>query len=92
MRIEFSKKAIKFLDKITEAEKEKIRKKLKFLVESVENDGYLPQKELSIKKLRGKWHPKKRMKVGKIRIIFDIDYSSKKIKIYAVDNRGDIYK
>jgi mRNA interferase RelE/StbE len=47
---------------------------------------------MDIKSLKGDWKPYLRLRIGKIRIIFLIDIENNILKIYDIDNRGDIYK
>ena len=49
MRIKFSRSAVRFLDKITEKDKERIRQKIKALVLSIEEQGIIPFQEMDIK-------------------------------------------
>lgn len=92
MKIIFSKNAVKFLEKLTEREKEKVRGKVKSLVMSIENEGLIPFKELSIKKLEGEWKGFLRMRLGKIRVVFKIDRVKDELQVYEIDFRGNIYK
>jgi mRNA-degrading endonuclease RelE of RelBE toxin-antitoxin system len=91
VKVEFSNNALKFLRRLNSQENDKIRKKLSELVLFLETYQYLPFKEFAIKKLKGNWKPKKRMRIGKIRIIFDYFEDSNSIKIYEIDYRGNIY-
>ncbi len=93
MRVKFSKRALKFLDRLKEKDKEKVRLKLKVLITSITDKGIIPFKKLKIKQLKGEWKGFLRMRSGKIRIIFRIDKEEGIILIYdEIDFRGDIYK
>lgn len=92
MRIKFSRSAVRFIDKIVEKDKERIQKKIKYLVLSIDQYGIIPFKELEIKKLSGEWTGFFRMRIGKIRIIYRIDKEKNELLIYEIDYRGDIYK
>ncbi len=92
MKIKFSKSALKFIEKLKEREKEKVRLKLKSLFISLEEQGIIPFKELDIKKLDGKWYGFFRMRIGKIRVIFKIDKENQLLLVYEIDFRGSIYK
>jgi len=92
MKIEFSRSALKFIEKLGEKDKEKVRLKLKSLLISLEGQGIIPFRELDIKKLDGKWSGVFRMRVGKIRTIFKIDKDNQVLLIYEIDFRGSIYK
>ncbi len=92
MKIEFSRSAIKFIEKLKDVDKEKVRLKLKFLLISLGERGIIPFRELDIKKLDGKWSGFFRMRVGKIRVIFKINKDNQVLLIYEIDFRGSIYK
>jgi mRNA-degrading endonuclease RelE of RelBE toxin-antitoxin system len=91
MKAEFSKPAIKFIEKLDIKTQSRIRIKLLRFISLVEEHGVLPSKEFDIKFLKGSWKPLKRMRIGNFRVIFDIDFINKILKIYEIDNRGDIY-
>jgi mRNA interferase RelE/StbE len=55
MEIVLSREAIKFLEKLSAKEAEKIREKLAHLLQSVETEGVIPFNELDIKNLKGEW-------------------------------------
>lgn len=92
MIIKFSKRAIKFLDKLSEKDQEKIRSKIKFLVTSIDEEGIIPFRKIDIKKLDGDWKGFMRLRIGKIRIIFKINREKDEMYIYEIDFRGDVYK
>lgn len=73
MRGRFHNRALKFLDKIDEKDKERIRLKIRSLVGAIEERGIIPFKELDVKRLEGEWEDFLRMRLGKMRIIFRID-------------------
>ena len=92
MTIKLSKNASKFLDSVTEKEKNRIREKVKKLFISLDQNGIIPFKEMDIKKLEGEWNGFLRMRIGKNRVIFKIDSLNKELLIYEIDNRGSVYK
>ena len=51
MRVRFHSRVVKFLEKLDEKEKERIRLKLKSLVSTIEAQGIIPFKELDVKRL-----------------------------------------
>jgi mRNA-degrading endonuclease RelE of RelBE toxin-antitoxin system len=91
MRIEISNSAFKFLENRDEKTRKRIIEKIAILKNSLEEAGIIPYKVLDIKTLKGNWYPHKRLRIGKIRIIFIIDFNSDVIKIQEIDDRGDIY-
>ncbi len=46
MRVRFHNRAVKFLDKLDERDKERIRLKLKSLISTIEEQGIIPFKDL----------------------------------------------
>ena len=52
----------------------------------------MPFQELNIKSLTGDWKGYLRMRIGKIRIVFYLDYVNNEVFIYEIDYRGNIYK
>ena len=91
MRITFSMNSLRFLDKVRSQDKEKVRQKIKKLVEKINDTGIIPYNEFNIKRLKGEWLGYFRMRIGKIRVIFTIDRPEDEIKIVAIDFRGNIY-
>ena len=47
---------------------------------------------VDLKKTSGKWEHCYRVRVGKVRIIFSIDFDRQRVLIEVVDNRGNAYK
>ena len=92
MAIKFRKQAVKFLQKIDPENAQKIRQQLNQLAISIEQKSIIPFTELDIKKMKGDWQGFYRLRINQIRLIFRVDFDSKDIEIYAIGNRGDIYK
>jgi mRNA interferase RelE/StbE len=92
MKVKFHSRAIKFLEKLDEKDRERIRLKLKALVSSVEMQGVIPFKELDIRRLDGDWKGFLRMRSGRMRTIFRIDKEEDVLLVYEIDYRGDVYK
>jgi len=85
-KINYSRDADKF------AERENIRfetreELVKFIKSTTNKDI-----NINVKKLRGSWAGYYRIREGKIRIIFDVDYKNKAIFIEKIDFRGNAYK
>ena len=47
---------------------------------------------INIKRLSGKWEGCSRVRVGKNRIIFSINFERQKVLIEIIDNRGGVYR
>ena len=65
MELFLSKEAVKFLEKLSAKEAEKIREKMAALLEAIESEGMIPFNELDIKSLKGDWKGFLRMRIGK---------------------------
>jgi mRNA interferase RelE/StbE len=92
MAVKFRKQAIKFLEKYSPQEIENIRTSIKSITLAIEEQGIIPFTQLDIKKMKGEWKGFYRLRVGKNRVIFTVDFNSKDITVYAIGARGDIYK
>ncbi|MGL5944465.1 MAG: type II toxin-antitoxin system RelE family toxin [Waterburya sp.] len=92
MAVKFRKQAIKFLEKSNPQEIENIRSSIQLLTLAVEEQRIIPFTELDIKKMRGDWKGFYRLRIGKNRVIFTVNFDLKDITIYAIGARGDIYK
>jgi hypothetical protein len=55
MTLKLSKSALKFLNHLSPKEQLKIKQKLKFLVDGINNNENIPFQELDIKSLTGDW-------------------------------------
>jgi mRNA interferase RelE/StbE len=49
-------------------------------------------RKVEIKKLKGRWKGKYRLRIGNIRVVFDINYDERTIYIVRAGYRGDVYK
>ncbi len=92
MAIKFHKQAIKFIEKVDPDALSRIQEKLNQLLSAVEEQSIIPFTELDIKQMKGEWEGFYRLRVGSIRLIFTVDTASGDIEIYAIGNRGDVYK
>ena len=92
MAVKFRKQPIKFLQKANPQETENIRDSIKMVALAIEEQGIIPFTELDIKKMKGGWQGYYRLRVGKNRVIFTVDFDSWDLIIYAIGARGDIYK
>ena len=78
-----SSKALKFLDKLDNTRRTFIYEKLSSLKD-------FPEVNMDIKKMKGMDNIY-RIRIGKIRIIFDVDKNESIITIVNIDFRGNIY-
>jgi len=92
MAVKFRKQAVKFLQKANSEDVAKIQSQLNQLLIAIEQQGIIPFTELDIKKMRGEWEGFYRLRVGKIRVIFIVDFDSSQLEGYTIGARGDVYK
>ncbi len=78
-----SSKALKFIEKLTDKRKTLIYEKLDTLKD-------FPDLNMDIKKMKGMDNVY-RIRIGKIRILFDLDKKDSAITIISIDFRGNIY-
>lgn len=79
----YHKSVVKFIAKLDKSSQERIANGLKGLLS-------LPPKG-DIKTLKG-YTDLYRLRIGSLRVIFNIDHQEKVVYIEALGNRGDIYK
>ncbi|MCM1387626.1 MAG: type II toxin-antitoxin system RelE/ParE family toxin [Bacillus sp. (in: Bacteria)] len=86
MKIEYAKKAVKYIESLDKPTKERIKKGIEGLTEK-------PPKG-DIKTMQGYSDGRKRLRIGKYRIIYNYGNDGKIeiLCIMNVDTRGDIYK
>lgn len=86
MQIEYSRKAVKYINSLDKPTKQRIRIGIEGLTEN-------PPKG-DIKLLQGYSDGRKRLRIGKYRIIYNygIDGKIDILYIMKVDARGDVYK
>lgn len=86
MEIEYSKKAAKYINMLDKPTKQRIKVGIEGLLEN-------PPKG-DIKMLQGYSDGRKRLRIGKYRIIYNYGNSGKIEILYImnIDTRGDIYK
>ena len=92
MAVKFRKQPVKFLQKANSEDVTKIQNQLNQLLIAIEQQGIIPFTELDIKKMRGDWEGFYRLRVGKMRVIFIVDFDSSELEVYTIGARGDVYK
>lgn len=86
MKIEYSKKAVKYINKLDKQTKQRIKVGIEGLTDIVPKG--------DIKTLQGYSDGRKRLRIGKYRIIYNYN-KNKEIVILCImniDTRGDVYK
>lgn len=91
MKIKLSKAADKFLKKLDSSSQKAVIAKIGTLKTCLETQKIYPPEELDIKKLKGELLGFSRIRVGKIRIIFQIRRETNELFIYDINYRGNIY-
>lgn len=86
MRIEYSKKAAKYINALDRPTKQRIKAAIEGLTENPPTG--------DIKTLQGFTDGRKRLRVGKYRIIYNYLPNGEIVILYIIniDSRGDIYK
>ncbi|MGD1908518.1 MAG: type II toxin-antitoxin system RelE/ParE family toxin [Leptolyngbyaceae cyanobacterium] len=92
MRVKLSKSADKFLKKLDGNVQRSIVARIGILRTCLEEQKIYPPDELDIKKLKGNLLGFSRIRVGKIRIIFEIRRETSELFIYDINYRGNIYQ
>ena len=91
MKIRISKSANKFLEKLDANSRKSVLTKIGILKTCLETQNVYPPEELDIKKLKGDLKAFSRIRVGRIRVIFQIVKERDEIFIYEINFRGNIY-
>ncbi len=91
MKIKLDKSANKFLNKLDPENRNAVLEKISILKTSLENQQVYPPEQLDIKKLKGNLKGFSRIRVGKLRIIFQIRRDASEIAIYDINFRSNIY-
>jgi len=84
IKVVFHPQTKKFLKKITRQDLVQVIKK----IEQLQKNPF--DKQLDIKKLATKGNSY-RLRIGKIRVIYEIDFKKNILYIYDIDFRGNIY-
>jgi mRNA-degrading endonuclease RelE of RelBE toxin-antitoxin system len=92
MKVKISKSANKFLEKLESSYREAVLEKIGILKQSLDKQEVYPPEELDIKKLKGHLKGFSRIRVGKLRIIFQIQRDTDRILIYEINFRGSVYR
>ncbi|KKT74120.1 MAG: hypothetical protein UW86_C0014G0005 [Microgenomates group bacterium GW2011_GWA1_Microgenomates_45_10] len=79
------RKAVKFLSKLD-------AKSYRIISNAINKLAYFGDlKNLDIKHLKGKFTGMMRLRIGSRRVLFTVDQIRKEIKIWIIEDRGDIY-
>ncbi len=86
-KIELSKQADKFNKKENIEDNEIVSLMQKFI-----NYAKGMDENIDVNKMKGKWKGYYRIKIGKIRMILNVNFTERKIYVDRIDFRGDVYK
>jgi len=84
-KILIEKKAAKFLSKLDSKSYQIISNAIRKLTHFREIEN------LDVKPLKGKFVGMMRLQIGSRRILFTVDEKEREIKIWLIENRGDVY-
>jgi mRNA-degrading endonuclease RelE of RelBE toxin-antitoxin system len=79
------------LEKLDANSRKSVLTKIGILKTCLETQNVYPPEELDIKKLKGELKGFSRIRVGKMRVIFEIVKETDEIFIYEINFRGNIY-
>jgi len=85
--IDFSENSLKFLKK-NNLKEDLIIEKIKLVLRKFKGENI----NINVKKLRGEWEGFYRIRVGKLRIIFEFQFKNYRVYIEEIDWRGSAYK
>ena len=89
-KVKYHKRAIRFLQSLDEGTRRRVLNRIDELRKALD-EGKFPYWRLQIRKLKGSWEGFFRMRVGKIRVIFKLDFDEEVIYIYNVHFRESAY-
>ncbi len=84
--IEYSRDADKFIER--ENVSVEVREQIKHFLKKMRGQSI----NIDVKKLKGKWKGYLRIKKGKLRVIFSVNFKDRVLYIKRVDFRGKVYK
>ena len=84
--IEYSRHADKFIER--EDIRVTVREQIKGFLKKIRGE----RVNIDVKKLKGKWKGYLRIRKGKLRVIFAVDFEDKALYVERVDFRGKAYK
>ena len=84
--IEYSRHADKFIER--EDIRVTVREQIKGFLKKMRGE----RVNIDVKKLKGKWKGYLRIRKGKLRVIFAVDFEDKALYVERVDFRGKAYK
>jgi len=84
--IEYSRHADKFIER--EDIRVTVREQIKDFLKKMRGE----RANIDVKKLKGKWKGYLRIRKGKLRVIFAVDFEDKALYVERVDFRGKAYK
>ncbi len=84
--IQYSRDADQFIDK--QNIRAEVREQLEFFLRKMKGEPI----NVDVKKLKGEWKGYLRIRKGKLRVIFSVDFRERVLYVERVDFRGKAYK
>jgi mRNA-degrading endonuclease RelE of RelBE toxin-antitoxin system len=84
--IEYSRDADRFIDK--QDIRAEVREQLEFFLRKMRGESI----SIDVKKLKGEWKGYFRIRKGRLRVIFSVDFNDRVLYVERVDFRGKAYK
>ena len=89
--IKLHRKARKFLSRLNERDRRRIKEALEELAYAIER-GVIPFTSLDVRKLKGRWEGYFRLRIGDFRVIFAIDDETGAILVFNIHRRESAYR
>jgi mRNA interferase RelE/StbE len=84
--IQYSRDADQFIDR--QKIRDDVREQLEFFLRKMKGE----QINVDVRKLKGEWKGYLRIRKGKLRVIFSVDFSERVLYVERADFRGKAYK
>ena len=84
--INYSRDAEKFLEK--EDNRVEVREQIVRFLKRMKGEDV----NVDVRKLKGAWEGYYRLRKGKLRLIFSVDYKGRSLFVEKIDFRGDVYR
>jgi len=84
--IEYSRDADRFIDK--QDIRAEVREQLEFFLRKMRGESI----SVDVRKLKGEWKGYFRIRKGRLRVIFSVDFNDRVLYVERVDFRGKAYK
>ncbi len=83
-------KVVRYIDRLPKYESGRIWDSLAQLLDFLEHEKHW--EGINIKPFHGRMKGAYRIRVGKLRLIIEIEHDEKVVRVLAIDSRGDVYR